>query len=381
MKKITLLFALLLSLGAVAQNGGDLVIFNNSGYKFHVILNGVKQNAVAESNVRVQGLTNSWYSCHIIADDNTFSLEKNIMIKQDSVFTYQIVNKKGKFKLRYFSESPMAKSPETAEQTLITYHATDIPPNPEPVTTTTTVTQTETVSTQTTTSGSGAGVQTNVSVSESGTTPTTVQTSAGANGVGGSEQVSISMEAGENGIKMDVSATGMEGSENVSVNMTGTGGETDFEQNSTTTHSESVNGTTTYTETTTVTTTTSGNFESTSTGMETSTNVNSGTTRDNDVMDCYISESDADEAIAQISEEAFADDQLGLANTLARTKCLNVEQIGKIADILTFSEDKMSFVKTAHTLCLNRSDYYKLVEKFEFSEDKEELRKFIEENK
>ena len=40
----------------IAQSTSNLVIFSEDGYKFFIILNGIRQNEVAQTNVKVMGL-------------------------------------------------------------------------------------------------------------------------------------------------------------------------------------------------------------------------------------------------------------------------------------------------------------------------------------
>lgn len=367
MKFSSLFCMLLIATVGFGQKTGDIVVFNNTGYQFHVVLNGISQNAKAESNVRIQGLEGAYYRCLVIADDNTFSIDKNIIVKQDTLITYRVVGKKGKFKLRFYSETPMAKAPQVSEQAIVTYHSTEVE---SPVSTGTSVTTGTTGTTVHTTSTTGTTTTGNA-------TSTTATTTSGntPNSTGGTENVSISMTAGENGINVNMSATGMEGSENVNLEMTGTevGGTTSFQETTTTTHTETINGTTVSSGSTV--TTSGGNVGTTDFDEMGHTTTNIGS-----VSNCYVSEAEANQAIQLIKDETFADDQMLMAKALVSKKCLNVDQIGRIAEIFTFEDDRLEFVKAAYTHCSNRDNYYQLMSKFTFSENKEELKKHIDAN-
>lgn len=373
MKSTALLFILFLATGTFAQRSGDIVVFNNKGYQFHVVLNGISQNAKAESNVRIQGLESSYYRCMVIADDNTFSVDKNIIVKTDTLITYQIVGKKGKFKLRFYSETPMAKAPQVSEQSVVTYHSTDIPTTTTTVTTPTAVTTTNTVNTTST----PTTVNTTNTVSTTSST-STVQTGTTVNSGTGTENVSISMTAGENGINVNMTGTGLEGSENVNVQMTGTDGSgtTTYQQTTTTTYTETINGTTTSSGTST-TINEGGAVPNEFTEMENTMEFGEATTT---TSNCYISEAEANKAIQLIEDETFADDQLLMAKALVSKKCLNIDQIGRIADIITFEDDRLDFAKAAYGKCVNHDSYYQLMAKFTFSENKEALKKYIDAN-
>lgn len=353
MKITTLLFAFLLSMTSFAQRTGDVVIYNNSGYQFYVVLNGIKQNPNAESNVRIQGLDGAFYGCLVIADDNTFSIEKNIIVKPDTLITYQLTSKKGKFKLRFFSEVPMAKAPQASGQSTVVYHTEEIPATSTSVNS---PTGSENVQMNVEMNATGSQPSTTTQTVTTSTTVTEGNTSPPNSTSNGGENVSISMSASENGINVNMNVSGMEGSENVNMEATGT------EMTGSTTYQETTTTTTTYSETSVVEN--GGDVENTS----------------NPIANCYISETEADKAIELIENETFAEDQLTMAKALVSKKCLNVDQIGRITDLLTFSDDRMEFVKAAYAYCLDRDSYYQLLSKFTFSDDKKELQEFIDEN-
>lgn len=127
--KFLLLNLLLLAVfSGFGQRAGNVTIYSNTGKKFFVILNGIRQNTEAETNVNISGLTEQWYKCRILAEDKSFSIEKNIGVKMDSVVTYQITGKKKKYKLRYYSEAAVG-GVNPPDQVNIPYHATDNPTN------------------------------------------------------------------------------------------------------------------------------------------------------------------------------------------------------------------------------------------------------------
>lgn len=360
MKNITLLLALLLSTVSFAQQSGDVVIFDNSGYRFHVILNGVMQNQKAESNVRIQGLQASYYSATIMADDNSFSLDKNIIVKRDTLITYRIINKKGKRKLRFFSEVPMNTAPApAANQTLISFHTGDIPMDTEEDFSSSTTTQTTTTTTVSTTEQSqtlsGGSIDVDMSVSgtdgmhsETVSTETTItESSEGVatemNVGAGEEHLSISMDVNENGASINI-----EGIENESATYTGQ----------------------TTTTTTTTTTTSSGNWTADETEEATMD-------LDTDYSDCFITEDEFDMFLRLAKNETFEDDRTRMTKEFVEKKCLSVDQIGSILDAFDFSDNRLLIAKSAYGLCYETSEYDSLIDKFDFSDDQDELRNFI----
>ena len=70
MKKIyTLLAFALVSITSIAQNTSNLIVFSEDGLKFYLILNGIRQNEVPLTNVKVTGLNQPYYSAKIIFED------------------------------------------------------------------------------------------------------------------------------------------------------------------------------------------------------------------------------------------------------------------------------------------------------------------------
>ncbi|MHA4809123.1 DUF4476 domain-containing protein [Flavitalea flava] len=113
MKRLFLLTTcLLLAVLIQAQNQpvANLTIFSEDGDKFFLILNGEKQNTVAQSNIRIEELPQPYYNAKIIFDDATLGTiaKANLMVAgQDGTMmdvTYKIrKDKAGKVKINYYS--------------------------------------------------------------------------------------------------------------------------------------------------------------------------------------------------------------------------------------------------------------------------------------
>ena len=68
------LFSVLLLIPALLsaqQQIGHLTIFSEDGDKFFVMLNGEKQNTMAQSNLRIEDLPQPYYSAKIIFEDGS----------------------------------------------------------------------------------------------------------------------------------------------------------------------------------------------------------------------------------------------------------------------------------------------------------------------
>lgn len=114
MKKTFLLLTLLFVGFLTNAQKSNLVIFSENGERFQVVLNGILQNAQAETNVMIQDLIAPSYKAKILFEDPEISdLEKTIYFQEMNVqLTLKITqNKKGDYKLRMFNAVPLAQAP------------------------------------------------------------------------------------------------------------------------------------------------------------------------------------------------------------------------------------------------------------------------------
>lgn len=83
---------------------------------------------------------------------------------------------------------------------------------------------------------------------------------------------------------------------------------------------------------------------------------------------------------ATVNNQTFSDDKLRVANQAAGNKRMTVTQIKQIAQLFTFSNEKLAFTKAAYRNCVNKANYYEVMDVFTFSSDKKELSDFISAN-
>lgn len=117
MKKSLLLLTVLLLFfaGLIAQQPtGAITIFSEDGSKFFLVLNGQRQNVASQTNVRIDGLTQPYYSAKVIFEDQTLGeISKNLMVATGGQpdlmdVTYKLKkDKNGKEVLRYYSAVAM----------------------------------------------------------------------------------------------------------------------------------------------------------------------------------------------------------------------------------------------------------------------------------
>lgn len=118
---LTLSFLMLIghaiSLQAQFLPTSNLTVFSEDGYKFFLVLNGERQNDVAQTNVRIEELPMPYYNCKIIFEDksqNEISKNNLMVVDVDGVHqdvTYKIKkDKNGKQVLRFHSNIPAVQN-------------------------------------------------------------------------------------------------------------------------------------------------------------------------------------------------------------------------------------------------------------------------------
>ena len=196
MKKAILSLCGILMYSLTFAQGSILTVFSEDGHKFYLILNGQRQNDKAETNIRVEGLTQEFYNCKIIFDDKTLGdVSKSFLPvvdanKSPENVTYKIkAGKDGKQVLRYYSAvaiEPAAPPVRPAGVAVYTFG------NTIPVVSETTTTVVQTRSTQTDAANinmnaGGMGMNVNVTIpgdvagSTTTTTTTTTTSSSSSN--------------------------------------------------------------------------------------------------------------------------------------------------------------------------------------------------------
>lgn len=110
-------FLMLAFAGYLGAQTSNLVVFNNSGEQFFVVLNGIKQNALPKTNVRIEGLKPVAYDIKLIfADGKTSDINKRVFLEPDLEYSTRVVIKNAKKgKLRLLDMVPLNQSASTAE--------------------------------------------------------------------------------------------------------------------------------------------------------------------------------------------------------------------------------------------------------------------------
>lgn len=318
-----------------AQTNNALTVFTESGERFFLIINGIKQNNTAETNVKVTGLNGMQVKAKIIFEqvgipdcDKSIPMMWEAEQVSNTEFVYSVSkDKKGSYKWKFVSKSPVGTTPVVATNTVSAQN------------------NSTNVNANTNVQSSGNGVaNTNVT-----TTTSTTTTTAGNTGV--------NMNLGINGVGM-----------NVSMNVNdGTGGNV----NSTTT-------TTTTSYTTSTVTTASG----TTNNVNTNSNTNNTNISNTNGGNCGLpmSVSDYNDAQNSIKETSFEDTKLSTAKQIADVNCLDVAQIKGIMKLFSFEDSKLEFAKYCYATCYDKKNYFKLNDAFTFDSSKKEMNEYIKDH-
>ena len=307
-----------------------LSVFNNGGQQFYVILNGIKQNSIPQTNVSVSGIKNGPYSVKVIfADGKTHDIDKNFFIEEPSFITTRVVFKKGKGKLQLMGMEPVGS--QAAPTNAVTYRPDE-----------------QTIFSDAPVISQSTQQTTNQTVTQTG------QTSAPQNGsVGFNMNVSVQDPTLNNG----------QGGMNVSVNMNGTGTQTQQ------TSSQSV-------QTTTVTTSTNVNGTNLN---QVNTQGQPSTTTATSVQSikCVNILADEQKEIAVLKKLTFEEDRKEQLIKDVSDYCMTASQAYKLIEIFTFESDRLELAKYLYLRVIDKDvAQTKFLDLFTFDSNKVEFRDY-----
>ncbi len=436
MKKSLLLLScsILTMMSILAQKASNLVVFAEDATPFYVIVNGIKQNVEPQTNVKITGLTNQANQVRVVFKNTSLpSLNQQVYFQEMGVeATMRITNTKKGYKLRYFGEVPLGTTTVDNTQWVSSVQATEPTVNTgtggvvtttvveEVVTTTTSTpvntnvnvgvngmgtTTTTTINENTsTTTGTPETINMNTHMNVGGMgTATNVGVSTNVNSTstttGNGENVNIGMNVGGVGINMNVNVTetGMGTNQNVNYN----------ESNTVTTHTStgtnmgtSTNGATTNVGVNTGFGTTStnigaGNVSTTTTTTTTTSSSTTGVSTNNATVNttsatpvyyvdgysgavgCAVPQSKIDKIKSVIEAEAFSENKMNVAKQATKNKCMTTAQVIEIAELFSFEDEKLEFVKYAYAYTYDVDNYYEINSIFDFSSTKDDFNKFL----
>ncbi|MEI6767029.1 MAG: DUF4476 domain-containing protein [Bacteroidota bacterium] len=342
MKRVLILvfFIAVFALQTIAQQA-SVTVFSKEGEKFWVIVNGIKQNAIAQTNVKVTGLEAPNYKVKVIFEDEKLaSVDKTVYTKDaDGKFwdiTYIIQkNRKGVYVMN-MSSAGEATTPTGQFSTQLTLTDAQTP----------------------TTQPAGNNDNRNGTKTQTQTTTTTVD---GTQNTGGNGGISINIVDPATGDNMSIG--------------TGIG----------------ANGTQTKT-TTTVTTTTTGGAAQTQTQTQNQTQPQNQTRQtepvkaDHYVMPGYngkigcawpMAGTDFDAAKKSITSKTFEDSKLTVAKQIVGANCITAAQVKEVMLLFSFEDTRLQFAKFAYPYTYDQGNYFKVNDAFSFESTIDELNEFL----
>jgi hypothetical protein len=373
----------------------NFTVFNNNGQTFYVILNGVKQNSLPQTNVVISGLVNSAYSVKLIfSDGKTADIDKNFFIDTPSDITTRIVFKKGKGKLQLISQTPTVGA--STGETVINYR----PDNNASFsdgsvgigfvgnsTTTTVVTETTTqqsgngsvniqatptpTPTPSNSSNGNVGINVNVNGQTTGGNVNITNTATPANGSAGIQMNIVDSTSGQNmGVNMSININGQVVDPNAQIN-------TNVLVPANVTISgnapANTNSATVITTTTTTTTTNSSNSS-----INSSNNVVTNTpSPNNSNVNCSRTLNNTAVFIEELKDQSFEDDRVEALQLALVNMCLYAADAEKIMPLFTFDANQLTVAKFMSDRLVDKENASSLAKHFSFDSTKMEYRKYI----
>ena len=318
MKRLLLILSIsLYSLQLISQTA-NVVLFTENGEKFYAIINGIRQNDISETNVKITGLNAEYYKLKVIFDDKTIGEKNfNLALQFGNECSYSIKkNSKKQYVMRFISAVPIGDVPSssiTQQQVVYSNH-------PAPVSTGT-VTQQSTTTISTTKSGSS--------------NPDDVNFNMGIN-------------VGEQGGNLNINMSGIDQSNS----------------STTTTHS-----------TTTTTTTTTSNIPI----HEQPTAPPSYVDGYNGPYGCPVpmAAGNFNEFKQTLKTKTFEDTKMTIAKQVIANQCLLSSQVKEIMQLFSFEESKLDFAKFAYDHTYDIGNYFKVNDEFTFETSIEDLNDYI----
>lgn len=320
-----------------AQN--NLVLFAENGEKFHLFLNGVKQNLDPETNVKVVDLIHPTYKLKVVFEDKAkgivdqtiYLMDGGENVKNKEFVSSVKLTGKGVYKIRPVSVADISDTKPSADQTVVHYSTTEPTPSDN-----------HEINSNVNTNVNTSGVNTHVQVTETTTQTNGMNTNVGVN-VGG---VGININVNDNMGGMNSNSTVT--SQTITTSSSSSGTDNYTHQNI---NSQNNGGTKTQAET--------------STGACTKP----------------MSSSAFNEAKTSISSKSFDETKLKVAKQVIENNCLSSSQVKEIMLLFSFEETRLDLAKHAYSHTFDRNNYYKLNDAFTFETSVDDLDEYIKSHK
>lgn len=316
---------LLVCFGAsIAWTQSNLSIFNNNGQQFYVVLNGIRQNSIPQTNVQVAQIKNGNYAVKVIfADGKTADIDKNFMIDAPYDITARIIFKKGKGKLQLMGMEPThgvmteavvyRPSEAAAYSDAVVVNNLNVNEAPNPTTLNTTI------------------QNTNTTINTISSTPE-------------EENVNLNLNVSIEGVNVNLNATASVTGISSGASVSETSSQIQNQQNFQNIHSTPTQQSTTFTR------------------------VNCTQTLDR--MEAFKTE---------LQDQAFEDDRTEALKLALKKTCLTSTQAELLLELFSFDENRLEVAKYLAERLTDRENAGALAKKLTFESNKMEYRRYISE--
>jgi hypothetical protein len=331
MKKIKfyLVLTLCILVSSLNAQNSNLVIFSEDGEPFTVMLNGMRENAYPQSNVRMIGLNTVPYKVKIIfANPDLGSVDKTVYLDDFKEVTYS---------LRKKTESEFARGARKAGHNLakeLNLNKQDSVSNKGEwyVMRLLSVAEIDNV---------GSIIPPPSPYMDSNNQPggTTNPNATQPNQSGGSFSMNVNISENSANVDVNVQEEGTSHSTNVDVNTSGT------------------------------------NVNSRNNARQS----NPSTSSSSSTAGCIhtMRDSDFNEAKNSIASKTFEDTKMQIAKQVAQSNCFKTSQVKEIMMLFTFEESKLEFAKYAYDYTFDVGNYYKVNDAFTFESSIDDLNAHI----
>jgi hypothetical protein len=94
-------------------------------------------------------------------------------------------------------------------------------------------------------------------------------------------------------------------------------------------------------------------------------------------MNIAMSEREFQQLYSNVEDESFADDQLSVVRIATQSKYFTIDQLTRLLDLFSFSDDKINCVKLVYPKVVDTDNAHNLLKAFTYSDDKKKVEQII----